>query len=110
MADKEENKLKYAVKWRDRYIRELSAALTGREEETALLAAFLKVTFERLRAGEGKITIAKNEIAAGLKKYRTEVEDLGDAYRIRLVPCAEGAEGAEKERENAPEKDGGENA
>ncbi len=107
MADKEENKLKYAVKWRDRYIRELSAALTGREEETALLAAFLKVTFERLRAGEGEITIAKNEIAAGLKKYRTEVEDLGDAYRIRLVPCAEGAE---KEQENAPEKDGGENA
>ena len=108
MANQEESKLEYAVKWRDRYIRELSAALTGREEEAALLAAFLKAAFARLCAAPGactagELTIPKSEIAAGLKKYRAEVQDEGSAYRIRLVPCEKDAP---KEREDAPEKDG----
>lgn len=108
MANQGENKLEYAVKWRDRYIRELSAALAGREEEAALLAAFLKAAFARLCADPGvcpagELTIPKSEIAAGLKTYRAEVQDEGGAYRVRLVPCEKDAP---KEREDAPEKDG----
>lgn len=106
MANQEENKLEYAVKWRDRYIRELSAALAGREEEAALLAAFLKAAFARLctdpgTCPAGELTIPKSEIAEGLRTYRTEVRDEGGAYRIRLVP---GEKDAPKEREDAPEK------
>lgn len=108
MADQGENKLEYAVKWRDRYIRELSAALAGREEEAELFAAFLQAAFVRLCADPGvcpagELTIPKSEIAAGLRTYRAEVQDEGNAYRIRLVSCEKDAA---KEREDAPEKDG----
>ena len=103
MPEKDEKKLEYAVAWRDRYIRSLGDALAGREEEAALLAAFLKLTLERLCEDGREVRIPKKEITARLDRTRTEIEDAGEEYLIRFVPCV-----PEKERCDASQADGGE--
>lgn len=105
MSENNEKKLEYAVAWRDRYIRSLGDALAGREEEAALLSAFLKLTLERLCEKEREVRISKSEISARLERFRTEIEDEGDAYLIRFVPCKSPKE---KERCDASEKNGDE--
>ncbi len=105
MPENNEKKLEYAVAWRDRYIRSLGDALAGREEEVALLAAFLKLTLERLCEKNPELRIQKSEIRAGLERFSPEIEDAGDAYLIRFVPRKLPEN---KERTDASENDGGE--
>lgn len=92
MAENDGKKLEYAVAWRDRYIRSLGDALAGREEEAELLTAFLGVLLGRLCTDGQETVISKSEVRSALGESSAEVEDTGDAYRVKLVPRAKNGE------------------
>lgn len=96
----------FAIRWRDRYIRELTDALAGREQEAELLAALLKCVVVRSAAGEaendaaaetagagGVVLVGKAELAAALGRYRATVAEEPDAYRVAIEPLGALADG-----------------
>ncbi len=98
--EEDKQKRNFAVRWRDRYIRELTDALEGREQEAKLLAALLKCLIVKCVVGEIRqscdeeppgvdgrsLLIGKSEVAGALGRYRASVTEEAEAYRVTLEP------------------------
>lgn len=98
--EEDKQKRTFAVRWRDRYIRELTDALAGREQEAKLLAALLKCLIVKCAAGDVRqsgdeeppgvggrsLLIGKSEVSEALGRYRASVTEEAEAYRVTLEP------------------------
>lgn len=92
--DEEKQKESFAIRWRERYIRELTEALEGREQEAKLLAALFKCLLVRL-AEKGtresdvedgmSVRIGKGEVSKALGRYRALVGEEAGAYRVTIA-------------------------
>lgn len=94
MEEKKQKEV-FAIRWRERYIRELTEALEGREQEAKLLAALFKCLLIRLaeKCGakgdaepEMHVLIGKDELTEALGRYSVLASEEAGAYCVTVAP------------------------